>query len=207
MSSAKLTLLGLYNFLDFQGNDLFEHLDLPSGIDRETTISNILLMCDEKELLYPDASFMKEAIKLWSQKWYRTFSKWNEALSIEYNPLENYDRNEDFTDSLSSSESTEASASDSSYHSMSQVSDVSAFNTEDYLRPDTSATDKVQNNATSSSKVNALKDEYNKRTGRIHGNIGVTTSQQMLQAELDIDRFNIYDEIAFIFMREFCLAL
>ena len=207
MSSATLTLIGLNNFLEYQGNNLFEKFTLPSSINVETAIDNILLVCGEKELIYPDAEFMIEAIGMWCMKWQRTFTKWSDVLAIEYNPLENYDRNEDFTDSLSSSESTEASASDSSYHSMSQVSDVSAFNTEDYLRPDTSATDKVQNNATSSSIVNALKDEYNKRTGRIHGNIGVTTSQQMLQAELDIDRFNIYDEIAFIFMREFCLAL
>lgn len=207
MSSATLTLIGLNNFLDYQEKNLFENFILPSSIDGETAINNILMVCGDKELLYPDAEFMIEAIGMWCTKWQRTFTKWSEALVIEYNPLENYDRNEEFTDSLSSSESTEASASDSSYHSMSQVSDVSAFNTDDYLRPDTSATDKVQNNATSSSKVNALKDEYNKRTGRIHGNIGVTTSQQMLQAELDIDRFNIYDEIAFIFMREFCLAL
>lgn len=207
MSSSKLTLIGLYNFLDYQGNNLFEKLALPNDVEKETCISNILLMCDDKELLYPDASFMIEAIGMWSTKWYRTFEKWSQVLALDYNPLENYDRNEEFTDSLSSSESTQASASDSSYHSMSQVSDVSAFNTEDYLRPDTSATDKVQNNATSSSKVNALKAEYNQRTGRIHGNIGVTTSQQMLQAELDVDRFNIYDEIAIIFMREFCLAL
>lgn len=207
MSSSKLTLIGLYNFLDYQGNNLFEKLALPNDVEKETCISNILLMCDDKELLYPDASFMIEAIGMWSTKWYRTFEKWSQVLALDYNPLENYDRNEEFTDSLSSSESTQASASDSSYHSMSQVSDVSAFNTEDYLRPDTSTTDKVQNNATSSSKVNALKAEYNQRTGRIHGNIGVTTSQQMLQAELDVDRFNIYDEIAIIFMREFCLAL
>ena len=39
-------------------------------------------------------------------------------------------------------------------------------------------------------------------TGRIHGNIGVTTSQQMLQSELDIARFNIYEEITDLFLKE-----
>lgn len=207
MSSATFTLIGLYNFLDYQGINLFEKLNFAADIDKELCINNILLMSGDKELLYPDAAFMIDAIGMWSAKWDRTFSKWVAALNTEYNPLENYDRNEEFKDSLSSSESSSASASDSSYGSMSQVADVSAYNSGDYLRPDTSATDKTENRATSSSHANNVKDEMNYRTGRVHGNIGVTTSQQMLQAELDIDRFNLYDEIAFIFMREFCLAL
>ena len=206
MSSATLTLIGLNNFLDTRNIDLFEKLSFPDGIDKETAIQNILLMCDEKELLYPNPDFMIEAIGLWSKKWNRTFTKWIKALNIEYNPLENYDRQESWSDSTSSSESNSASASDSSYGSNSMLNDVSAFNS-DYLRTDSASKNDARNNASSSSKANNLKAELSKHEGRVHGNIGVTTSQQMLQAEIDIDRFNIYDEIAIIFMREFVLAL
>ena len=206
MSSATLTLIGLNNFLDTRNIDLFEKLSFPNGIDKETAIQNILLMCDEKELLYPNPDFMIEAIGLWSKKWNRTFTKWINALNIEYNPLENYDRQESWSDSTSSSESNSASASDSSYGSNSMLNDVSAFNS-DYLRNDSASKNDARNNASSSSKANNLKAELSKHEGRVHGNIGVTTSQQMLQAEIDIDRFNIYDEIAIIFMREFVLAL
>lgn len=206
MSSATLTLIGLNNFLDTRNIDLFEKLSFPDGIDKETAIQNILLMCDEKELLYPNPDFMIEAIGLWSKKWNRTFTKWIKALNIEYNPLENYDRQESWSDSTSSSESNSASASDSSYGSNSMLNDVSAFNS-DYLRNDSASKNDARNNASSSSKANNLKAELSKHEGRVHGNIGVTTSQQMLQAEIDIDRFNIYDEIAIIFMREFVLAL
>lgn len=206
MSSATLTLIGLNNFLDTRNIDLFEKLSFPDGIDKETAIQNILLMCDEKELLYPNPDFMIEAIGLWSKKWNRTFTKWITALNIEYNPLENYDRQESWSDSTSSSESNSASASDSSYGSNSMLNDVSAFNS-DYLRNDSASKNDARNNASSSSKANNLKAELSKHEGRVHGNIGVTTSQQMLQAEIDIDRFNIYDEIAIIFMREFVLAL
>ena len=206
MSSATLTLIGLNNFLDTRNIDLFEKLSFPDGIDKETAIQNILLMCDEKELLYPNPDFMIEAIGLWSKKWNRTFTKWIKALNIEYNPLENYDRQESWSDSTSSSESNSASASDSSHGSTSMLNDVSAFNS-DYLRNDSASKNDARNNASSSSKANNLKAELSKHEGRVHGNIGVTTSQQMLQAEIDIDRFNIYDEIAIIFMREFVLAL
>ena len=51
------------------------------------------------------------------------------------------------------------------------------------------------------------KDTIDKHTGRIHGNIGVTTSQQMLQSELDIARFNIIQEITNLFMTELCICV
>jgi len=45
------------------------------------------------------------------------------------------------------------------------------------------------------------------RTGRAHGNIGVTTSQQMLQSELDIVAWNIYEHITDLFLQEFVIPV
>ena len=43
---------------------------------------------------------------------------------------------------------------------------------------------------------------------RIHGNIGVTTSQQMLQSELDlIPKLSLIDYITDDFHIEFCLGI
>lgn len=44
-------------------------------------------------------------------------------------------------------------------------------------------------------------------TGRIHGNIGVTTTQQMIQAQRDIVRFDIIDEIVKDYKTEFCILV
>ena len=43
--------------------------------------------------------------------------------------------------------------------------------------------------------------------GRIHGNIGVTTSQQMLEAELKIAEWNIYEHITDLFLSEFIIPI
>ena len=47
-----------------------------------------------------------------------------------------------------------------------------------------------------------------KRTGRVHGNIGVTTSQQMIQAEIDL---RVQNQLTYIiindFKRRFCLLV
>lgn len=42
----------------------------------------------------------------------------------------------------------------------------------------------------------------NTHTARLHGNIGVTTSQQMLDAELKLQYWNLYDHIADLFIGE-----
>ena len=42
---------------------------------------------------------------------------------------------------------------------------------------------------------------------RRSGNIGVTTSQQMLQSEFDIARWNMYEHIADLFCQEFCIMV
>lgn len=41
----------------------------------------------------------------------------------------------------------------------------------------------------------------------LYGNIGVTTSQEMLKQELDIVKWNIYDHISDLFLREFCIPI
>ena len=38
---------------------------------------------------------MKNAIKVWSAKWYRTFSEWLKGTKAEWNPIYNYDRYEE----------------------------------------------------------------------------------------------------------------
>ena len=52
------------------------------------------------------------------------------------------------------------------------------------------------------------KDKYKDiHESRMFGNIGVTTSQQMLQSELDIARWNIYNQITDMFIVEFTLPI
>lgn len=47
----------------------------------------------------------------------------------------------------------------------------------------------------------------NIRKGRAYGNIGVTTSQQMLESELDIAEWNLYEHITDLFLNEFVIPV
>ena len=50
--------------------------------------------------------------------------------------------------------------------------------------------------------------EYqNVHNGHLHGNIGVTSSQDMLQQEIDIAYFNLYDRITDIFLTEYTIPI
>jgi hypothetical protein len=43
--------------------------------------------------------------------------------------------------------------------------------------------------------------------GHLYGNIGVTTTMQMLKEEYDIALFSVYEHIADLFIKEFCLMI
>lgn len=102
MSIAKMTLIGLMKYYESNyhgyGEDLFDLLNLPEGIDKNTVINNILMKGGEFEVLYPNADYTRAFIGVWGQKWYRTFDKWVAALAIQYEPLYNFDRYEEYED-------------------------------------------------------------------------------------------------------------
>lgn len=210
MASSKLTLIGLYNYYELLEDHLFDNLTLPTGIDKDLVISTILLRGGEFEVLYSDGDFLKAAIKPWSDKWFRTFKKWQEALNIEYNPLENYDRKEDWIDINKSQNDHKSNAVDM-YQGVndSEVNNkVSAFNSST-MEPNTSQKSDItnKNNAVTSANAKSEDTSNNLRKGRAHGNIGITTSQQMLESELDIASWNLYNHIADIFLREFIIPV
>lgn len=103
MSSAKITLSSFYTWFNTARpeDDLFKNLTLPEGIDKDTLVGDILMRGGELEVMYADPYFMQNLIGVWGKKWYRTFDKWVKALAIEYSPLENYDRMEEWEDDTS----------------------------------------------------------------------------------------------------------
>ena len=194
---SKLTLIGLYNY----DNSLFDNLILPTGIDTDTVKNQILMRCGEFELLYPDFDFMKLSILHFSKKHERTFQKWIDALNIKYDPLYNYDRKEEYTDTSAGSITGKSKPSQTTN---TYTNEVSAFDSSGY-QPKEKTTSQLtvnQEASDSSTSNNILKHD-----AHLYGNIGVTTSQQMLQSELDIARFNLAEQIADIFCEEYCLMI
>ena len=244
MSKAKITLLGMYRWMSENNDDLFYNLSTPTGIDKQKLINTILMNGAEFEVLYSDADFMKFLIGVWSDKWQRTMEKWIEVLSMDYNPIENYDRKEDWMDSTNrqtsasntssedamrneaSKKSETAFASDNSKATGdgTTTNEVSPYDATTYVAHDKSTSSTGGTNDASSitdaragvsdtildtrrgnGSEDTLANESGLHTGRIHGNIGVKTTQSMVQEEIDISKFNIYDEISNLFLTEFVI--
>lgn len=91
MATAKWTLMGMYNY----DNTIFNEMVLPTGIDADLFKQSLLIEKGEFEVLFPNPDFMKNAIKIWSSKWFRTFSEWLKGTQAEWNPIYNYDRYEE----------------------------------------------------------------------------------------------------------------
>ena len=318
MSIMKITLIGMETALLRKSKSVFDLLDLPEGIDKQNVVDNILVEGGDFEVMYTDPEFLRLSIGVWSKKHYRTFLKWITALNLEYNPLENYDRQESWGDSadnkrtldtqdkttydsqdkrtldtedkrtLDTQDKTtydsqdkntldtqdkrtldtqdkqtrdiedkttfdkttttehEVSAYDSSSyqpaskdtqdedgtvtvdgtgtdtmdhtgtdtldHTGTDTMDHTGTDTLDHTGTDTldhTGTDTLDKSGTDTlDHSGTISDEIRqKHNGRIHGNIGVTTSQQMLESELNLARFNIVQQITDLFMSEFCIML
>lgn len=201
MSSATQTLLGLYQIGKARDKNFFDKLTFPEGIDHDIAVTNILHEAGDFEVLYNDLDLMANACELFSAKWQRTFEKWLAVMNIDYEPLENYNRLEHWSDSESTSESTSTSTSDATSNSATTDNDISAFNAST-LQNDTSAatTAATAGHALNQSKHDRL--NYFDHEGRVHGNIGVMTTQSMYLEEWELSKLNLYHEIYVLFARE-----
>ena len=220
-----LTVEGLYNYDD----TLFNGFNVPEGLVKQIAIDTILMRTREFEILYPDLNYMKNRITIWSNKYQINWKKLYDTTVLEYNPIENYDRMEDWTDT---DDETSTSARDNTRNTTNTVKSTSTneimnnvnvtdqnttFNAglADHAKQitdgDTTENGSITNTETGkdteNENVNGGRTGRHTKTGRAHGNIGVTTSQQMIQSERDLVVFNLYDVIAESFIENFCLMV
>lgn len=200
--TSRLTLIGLVKY----DNDLFKNLRLPDGVDKTTFTNTLLLDYGTLGTIYPDFYFMRDiAIPAWCDKWQESLRQvWN-ALHADYNPIENYDRQEHWTDSsdITRTESGNNESSITGNENSNAYGDVSAYNSADYqaqdrTRSDSSNASNGKNNYSSSNQ----KSGTTTHDGRIHGNIGVTTNQQMIESELKLRKQSFYGYAASLFMQD-----
>lgn len=215
---SKITLIGMYNI----DNTLFDTLNFPAGIDKTLAVNRILNKSEEFEVLYADPDYLKDRIGIWGEIWNRTFDKWVKALAVSYDPLNNYDRKEIYTDTKQRNyEDTQTENSKTisntvtgSESSSTSLQDVSAYDTENYSKNE-QETGKAYTNQSGSGNAEGdisrdtagNTNEISQHEAHLFGNIGVTTSQQMLESELKIAEWNLYEHIADIFIDEFCILV
>ena len=116
-----------------------------------------------------------KAFDLWIAGNLEKFERMYSALQVEYNPLNNYDKNSTITHTHSGTDTTSIGVKEGT-----NTNKLRGFNSSQ--DQNTSSTT-LHSNAATDTFQHGHKEVIEDETS---GNIGVTTSQQMLQSEIDL---------------------
>ena len=218
----------------FASNDVYEYMlknsfefdfrNLYGDREVDSTIINSVFAQIYAE--YERYGYLNTLIFRYQYKWEKLIDN---VYAQTYNPIENYDRQEDTSLSYEGSENvtrnvdsdrktkgtTADTRNDTSTANSSSQKNVFAFDSSEASPSDsdsgtTTATGTGSSNSTvdnsdvekrTETEGHSFTDRKNVTASRIHGNIGVTTSQQMLESEVALrmkhDFFNtVYEDIA-----------
>lgn len=223
----------LYGFLQYDPT-LFDDITLPDDLDKDTVINEIIRRSGDLFPYHQALPYLKQNITFWFNRNYINFDRMIAALTAEYNPIENYDRYQKdtttptevvttahtgtITDKDSGKDSreikstpgvtdtteTKVSAFDSSSYSPSEQTSLS------HTGFDSSTDDLTHGKQTQTTFLNTdTVTNSGKRDfeSRVHGNIGVKTTQSMALEELELRKFDIYTDIARRFEKEFLIQI
>ncbi len=207
-----VSYLGLYNY----DSTIFDDFALPNSVASRKAefVDEILSELGQLEALYPNAEVFKRILKAWSNTRLTEWQRVETALTAEYNPIHNFDRNEDYSDTnteketgkSNSTSSTESNANGTNENTESET----AFNTESFKnRTKNAGTDTASSTASATNESNntVTRETKVQHTAHLYGNIGVTTSQQMINEELAMRRGDLESYIIDDFKHRFCLMV
>ena len=134
-------------------------------------------------------SLAYQVVHKFGYKWWKI----SQAITTDYRPLENYDMEEirtpNLTENLTRKQNTDTNVNQSTesgiYGFNSTESQPTATGT-----GDTHTTGLKANNEIADTKTNTGTESLTR-----HGNIGVTTSQQMLESEIKLRQYNFIEEV------------
>lgn len=229
MRGAMLSILALYKY----DPTIFDGLTLPDvselnpsaeliepiePLDKNLLIGNILSELAELSLVYTDPDTLRPMIEIWSRLSHRVWLQLWETLLYKYNPIWNKDGKITETRELTK-DGTEAGTQDDNTSSSSQSSynstlsnNVTGYDTNSYS-PNTQDVGNGSNSASASGSLDRdtssqyHHDEEENYTRIEQGNIGVTTTQQMLKEQREVVEFNIYHYITESFKERFCVMV
>lgn len=179
-------------------NYLFNH----SGNKEESCLLSNYVFVNDNSL-----DILNNIIKnIYLDKWNKLYN----VLNSEYNPIENYNRVENTTINNTGNETTNENINNSEVltgghtnnNTNENIHKVSAFNDVNFSNDSNdvnNSTDEfIYNNETKTNTGTNTSSKNNTGTNETHstisGNIGVTTTQQMIVSEIELRKYNIVNE-------------
>lgn len=212
---ANMSLWGLYSY----NPDLFDGFTPPvyegaQVFDKQDFIDNLLLETEGLEVLYSDPAFMQMAIEVWCRKQMDVWEELAATMHYDYDPIENYYRREHWTDDFTHGHKKDTDLTHGHKITMdvedTTTNSVTGYNGTAFADRDKSV---FSNDDTETHSGKDTTNETNSgtdkdvRDGYARGNIGVTTTQQMIEAQRDVVKFNLMDYIIDDFKTRFTLLV
>lgn len=185
---ATFSILGLYTYDPSIFNsltDLTASITDADGqahtktIEAQDIVDNIVLELSELELVHPDGDYMTYAIGAWWKRRKDIFTKLLETTLYKYDAIANYDRREEWTDE----------------------GEILNNTAEHYAAGYDSSTPTLAGKDTATGKSTSG------HTGRVSGNIGVMSTQELIMRQRDVVQFDVVMHIVHDFKQEFCLMI
>lgn len=210
MGNGWLSVLGLY----YGDETIFQNMVVPDDVGKEIVVNSILWETSELEVLLTNPETFKKAVEIWSKKRLATWNRIWKALNIEYNPLENYRRNEE-KQLKRGKLSTQAQLTNAETNEVYEPNNSDTMSRTGFNSGDLQTTEKnehIGSDETNTKQKLAVGTTGGETEGinegsLTFGNIGVTTSQKMLTEEVEVAQINMIEIIVEEFKETFCLMV
>lgn len=213
----------LLDYCSWHDIDVFENCSVPEPLDIELVIDNIMKRCGLLRPIYAEPEVFRDLTKIWfdSNQW--NFEHIAKIMLADYSPIENVYESDHYTTkhtgtdkrALGGKDTDQLSGIDTVTDGSATEHTVSAFNSSSYnpsskdINSGDIDTHYGKKTEVSYGKTDDFTHGHIEEYTRLrHGNIGVTTNDQLITEEYEmLEKFNPYDWIAAKFERENFLQL
>ena len=197
--------LNFFDTLSLKPN-FFDDADIDSRLDKEEIKMAILGRCGTLLPIYTNSSMFKVFSDSFFKQRKEIITKLIDTTKLDYNPIDNYDRTEEVKRDYEGTNENKTETNGKSTRNSTQESKVSAYDSNEYLPKDQvigSSKDEDESGTKGTGK-DKIVESISTRT---RGNIGITTTQQMIESERKVVLFNIYEWIAIEFEQQFFICV
>ena len=235
---ATMDLIAAYNY----NPNVLDLLEVPEAIDKATLIDNLLMETAEREIIYTNLAFLRQAIGSWSKKNLPVWEELYKTTQYEYNPIWNKDGtvketetrdlhgtnyhtdNTNRVDNLTDKNTRNFQDKETRDLDDETLNSVYGFNSSseapnEKVHTDYNGTDTMDHTGTDTmdhtgrQDIDRTYDEKTSDTGTVkherveQGNIGLTSTQQLIQEQRELVKINLMDIIIDDFQKKFCLGV
>lgn len=188
------------NYVDLEvyDNDIYKYYN---GFIGELSRQKVVLECGMLEAIHQDPDIFKNAVSTWVALNRARWTSLYKTTLYKYDAIYNYDRKEEWEETDEEHENQNGEGSNNGNNTSTR--NVGAYNNAMQKTGEDVSEGSSSYNATGSKESNKTR----KHSARMYGNIGVTTTQEMIEAERRVVCFDICDVIVREFRSQFCIAV